>query len=110
MYLIYNEGKSVVAERLVRTLSYVFKTLVVLHCIKISQCCPKPCEPFGGDFNVKVDLSNYATKSDIKNISLVHTSSFALKTKLANLKTKGGRLDINKLVRVSLILILVSLF
>ena len=61
---------------------------------------PKPCELFGGDINVKVDLSNYATKSDIKNISHVNTSSFALKTNLANLKTKVDKLDIDKLVPV----------
>ena len=42
------------------------------------QCFPKPYEPFGGDINVKVDLSNYATKTDIKNILHVDTSSFAL--------------------------------
>ena len=34
---------------------------------------PKPYEPFGGDINVKVDLSNYAAKSDIKNISHIDT-------------------------------------
>ena len=45
-----------------------------------------------------VDLSNYATKADIKNISHVDTSSFALKTNLANLKTEVDRLDIDKLV------------
>ena len=45
----------------------------------MSQYFPKPCEVFGGDINVKVDLSNYATKADIKNISHVETSSFALK-------------------------------
>ena len=39
----------------------------------------KPYEPFGGDINVRVDLSNYATKVDIKNVSLLDTSSFALK-------------------------------
>ena len=61
---------------------------------------PKPCELFGGDINVKVDLSNYATKSDIKNISHVDTSSFALKTNLANLKTEVDKLDIDKLVPV----------
>ena len=54
----------------------------------MSQYFPKPYEPFGGDINVKVDLSNYATKADIKNISHVDTSSFALKTNLASLKTK----------------------
>ena len=63
----------------------------------MSQYFPKPYEPFGGDINVKVDLSNYATKADIKNISHVDTSSFALKTNLASLKTEVDKLDIDKL-------------
>ena len=66
----------------------------------MSQYFPKPYEPFGGDINVKVDHSNYATKADIKNISHVDTSSFALKTNLANLKTEVDQLDINKLAPV----------
>ena len=66
----------------------------------MSQYFPKPYEPFGGDINVKVDLSNYATKTDIKNISHVDTSSFALKTNLASLKTEVDKLDIDKLVPV----------
>ena len=66
----------------------------------MSQYFPKPYEPFGGDINVKVDLSNYATKADIKNISHVDTSSFALKTNLATLKTEVDKLDIGKLVPV----------
>ena len=38
----------------------------------MSQYFPKPYEPFGGDINVKVDLSNYATKAiNIKNIFLI---------------------------------------
>ena len=45
-----------------------------------------------------MDLSNYATKADIKNISHIDTSSFALKTNLANLKTEVDKLDIDKLV------------
>ena len=64
---------------------------------KMSQCFPKLYEPFGGDINVKVDLSSYATKAGIKNISHVDTSSFALKTNLANLKTEVDKLDIDKL-------------
>ena len=64
----------------------------------MSQYFPKPYEPFGGDINVKVDLSNYATKTDIKNISHVDTSSFALKSNLASLKTEVDKLDIDKLV------------
>ena len=68
--------------------------------MKMSQYFPTHYEPFGGDINVKVDLSKYATKSDIKNISHVDTSSFALKTNLANLKTEVDKLDIDKLVSV----------
>ena len=60
----------------------------------------EPYEPFGGDINVTVDLSNYATKTDIKNISHVDTSSFALKTNLATLKTEVDKLDIDKFVLV----------
>ena len=66
----------------------------------MSKYFPEPHEPFGGDINVTVDLSNYETKTDIKNISNVDTSSFALKTNLANLKTEVDKLDINKLAPV----------
>ena len=66
----------------------------------MSQYFPKPFRSFGGNINVKVDLSNYATKADIKNISHVDTSSFALKTNLANLKTEVDKLDIDKLAPV----------
>ena len=51
--------------------------------------------------NVKVDLSNYATKTDLKNVTHVDTSSFALKTNLASLKTEVDKLDIDKLVPIS---------
>ena len=70
------------------------------HCIKITQYFRKLYELFGGSINVKVDLSNYATKSDIKNFIHVHTSSFALKTNLASLKTEFDKLDIDKLVPI----------
>ena len=50
--------------------------------------------------NVKVDLSIYATKTDLKNVTHVDSSSFALKTNLANLKTKVDKLDTDKLVPV----------
>ena len=66
----------------------------------MSKYFSKPYEPFGGDINVKVYLSNYATKTDIKNISHVDTSSFTLKSNLANLKTEVDKLDIDKLVAV----------
>ena len=66
----------------------MFKNANYFDRIKTSQYFPKSYEPFGGDINVKVDLSSYATKADIKNISHVDTSSFVLKTNLANLKTE----------------------
>ena len=64
----------------------------------MSRHYPKPFKPFDINFKVKVDLSNYATKTDIKNISHVDTSSFALKTNLANLKTEVNKSGIDKLV------------
>ena len=44
---------------------------------------------------------NYATKTDIENISHVDTSSFAMKTNLDNLITEVDKLDIDKLAPVS---------
>ena len=55
---------------------------------------------FGGDINVTVDLSNYATKNYLKNISHVDVSSFALKSNLASLKTEVDQVDIDKLAPV----------
>ena len=66
----------------------------------MSQYFPKRYEPFGGNINVKVDLSNYATKNDIKNVSHVDISSFSLKSNLASLKTEVDKLDIDKLVPI----------
>ena len=66
----------------------------------MSQYFPNPYRSFGENINVKVDLSNYATKTDLKNVTHVDTSSFALKTNLANLKTEVNKLDIDKLAPV----------
>ena len=57
-------------------------------------------EPFGGDINVKVALSNYVTETDFKNVTHVDTSSFALKTNLANLNAETDKLDIDKLAPI----------
>ena len=70
--------------------------------IKMSQQFPKPINSLGENINVKVDLSNYATKTDFKNVTHVDSSSFALKTNLANLKTEVDKLvpflvDLSKL-------------
>ena len=66
----------------------------------MSQYFLKPYKRFEGNINVKVDLSNYVTKTDLKNISNVDTWSFALKSNLASLKTEIDKLDIDKLVPV----------
>ena len=63
----------------------------------MSKFYPEPYEPFGGDINLTVDLSNYATKTDLKNVTHVDTSSSALKANLATLKTEVDKLDIDKL-------------
>ena len=81
----------------------------------MSKCFPKPYEAFGRDINAKVDLSNYATKTNLNNITHVDTSSFAQKTNvdkldidklkilpnnLSKLKTEVDKLDIDKLIPV----------
>ena len=66
----------------------------------MSQYFPKLFRNFGGNISVKVDLTNYETKTDIKNILHVDTLSFALKTNLTSLKTEVDELDIDKLVLV----------
>ena len=68
--------------------------------MKMYQYFLKPCQPFGGDINFKVDLSNYVGKADIKNISHLDTSSFALKSVLASLKPEVDKLDIDRLAPV----------
>ena len=68
---------------------------------QMSQYFPKLFRSFGGNINVKVDLSNYATKNDLKNVTHVDASSFELKTNLARLKTEIDKLDVRKLTAVS---------
>ena len=61
----------------------------------MSKFYREPYEPFGRDINVTADLSNYSTKTDLKNVTHVDTSSFALKTNLTTLKTEIDKLDID---------------
>ena len=66
----------------------------------MSQYFPSPFKNFRENISVKVDLSNYAKKTDLKNITLIDTSSFALKTNLASIKTEVEKLDNDKLAPV----------
>ena len=67
---------------------------------KMSQYFPKPYDPFGGSIRVKVDLSNYATKTDLKKATRIDTSNQALKSNLAKLKAEIDKIDIDKLKTV----------
>ena len=66
----------------------------------MTEYFPKPYEPFCGEINVKVNLPNYATNTDSKSILNINTSSFALKSNLADLKTEVDKLDMDELVPV----------
>ena len=70
----------------------------------MSQYFPKPLRSFEGNINVKVDLWNYATKTDLTNVTHVNTSIFAFKTNLVILKTEVDKLDIAKLAAVRAVL------
>ena len=67
----------------------------------MSQYFSKLFRNFGRNINVKVDLSNYTTKTDLKNVTHIDTSSFVLKTNLASLKTEIDKLEIDKSASVS---------
>ena len=56
-----------------------------------------PYKSSGNNIKVELDLTSYATKNDLKNITHVHVSSFASKTNLAVLKTEVDKIDIDKL-------------
>ena len=68
----------------------------------MSQYFPKLSKSFGENVSAKVDLSNYTTKTDLKNITHADSSNFALKTNLAVLKTVVDKLDKLALVSVHL--------
>ena len=90
--------------------------LIKNNIVEISEYFQEP-KSLGGIVKVELDLSNYATKTDLKNLTGVDTSSFAkqvdlanlksdvakldidiLKTNLSNLKSKVGKFDVDKLI------------
>ena len=66
----------------------------------MTQYFPEPYRSFGGNINVKVDLSNYATKLDLKNAVGVDTTRLAAKSDLASLKAEIDKIDVGKLKTV----------
>ena len=66
----------------------------------MSQYFPKPYNVFEGNIHVKVDLSNYAIKTDLKNATGIDTSNFALKSNLDSLKGEVDKISVDKLKAV----------
>ena len=56
-----------------------------------------PYKSSSNNIKVELDLTNYATKTDLKNITHVDVSSFASKTNLAAVKTEVDKIDVDKL-------------
>ena len=75
---------------------YLIVGLIKKILYKMSQYFPKPYKPFGGDINVKADLSNYATKADLKNATGIDTSKLAAKSDLLSLKAEVNKIDVGK--------------
>ena len=59
-----------------------------------------PYKSSSQNIKVELDLANYATKDDVKNITHVDVSSFASKTNLAGLKIEVDKIDVDKLKTV----------
>ena len=74
------------------------KATIVLHSIN-AEYFPEP-KLSEGRVKVELDLSNYATKVDLKNATDVDTSKFAINVDLANLKSNVDKLDSDKLKKV----------
>ena len=74
---------------------------LIIGMIKMSQYFPKPYTSFGGNINIKVDLSNYATKAELKNAMRIDTSKLAAKPDLVSLKAKVDKKDADVPIKLS---------
>ena len=74
--------------------------LIKENIVYMSEYFPGP-KSLGGKVKVELDLSNYATKTYLKNATGTDTSSFAKKVDLANLRSNVDKLDIDQLRKCS---------
>ena len=86
-------GKAVM---LLLIVEYIKKTLC-----KMSQYYPKPYEHCGGNVKVELDLSDYATKNDLKVAAGVHAPMLASKSDLASLRAEVDKIAVDKLKTAS---------
>ena len=89
-----SNGKGMIINLNVGLIKKIFNELLSLQ---MDQYFPKLFRSIGGNINVKIDLSNYVTKTDLKNLTHVDATCFALKTNVASLKTEVDKLDFDKL-------------
>ena len=83
-----------------RKLNYnIIKQSLVYKTYKMSTYYP-PYKSSSNNIKVELDLTNYVTKTDLKNITHTDVSSFASKTNLAALKTEVDKIDVDKLKTV----------
>ena len=76
------------------------KQSLVYKTYKMSTYYP-PYKSSSQNIKVELDLANYATKGDVRNITHVDVSSFASKTNLAALKTEIDKIDVDKLLKTA---------
>ena len=79
-----SNGKVMIIYLIAGSIKKIWCGSIGCHYTKMSRFFAKLYKPFGRGIKVKLDLSNYAAKTEIKNISYVDTSSFALKINLAS--------------------------
>ena len=70
----------------------------------MSHDFPKPNKSFGRNINVKVDLSDYATKADLRNATGMDTSKLAAKSDLVSLKEEVDKIDIDSTLKLLLLI------
>ena len=95
-----SNGKFMIVHLIAGLIKKIYFDSIGFNCIKMSKHFTKPYNHSVEILTLKFDLSNYAKKANIKNISHVGTPSLALKTNLVDLKTEVDKLDIDKLVPV----------
>ena len=93
-----SNGKVMIIHLIAGLIKTMLNEIPCIFCM--SQYFPKPYEPFSGDINVKVDLSHYARKTDLKNATGIDISKLAAKSNLASLNAEADKLDIGKLIPV----------
>ena len=76
------------------------KKMLYSKYIKMSEYFLKPYKLFGGNISVKLDLSDYATKADLKSAMGVNASKLATNSNLAKLKAEIDKINIDKSMTV----------